>query len=38
MKIPLILAHPDKNSFDSAIAKCCLEALVVRLKKYAFNL
>lgn len=29
MKISLILAHPSKNSLNSAIAKCCLETLVV---------
>ena len=28
MKISLILAHPDKNSFNSAIAQCCRETLV----------
>lgn len=27
MKISLIIAHPDKNSFNSAIAKCCLKTL-----------
>jgi len=27
MKISIILAHPDKNSFNAAIAKCCIEAL-----------
>ena len=27
MKISIILAHPDKNSFNSAIAKCCFETL-----------
>lgn len=28
MKISLVIAHPDKNSFNAAIAKCCLEALI----------
>lgn len=28
MKISLIIAHPDKESFNAAIAKCCLETLV----------
>jgi putative NADPH-quinone reductase len=27
MKISLILAHPDKNSFNSAIAQCCHKTL-----------
>ena len=28
MKISLILAHPDKQSFNAAIAKCCHETLL----------
>lgn len=28
MKISLIVAHPDRESFNSAIAKCCLNTLV----------
>jgi len=28
MKISLIIAHPDRNSFNAAIAKCCLDTLV----------
>ncbi len=28
MKISLILAHPDENSFNSAIAKCCQDTLI----------
>jgi len=27
MKVSIILAHPDKNSFNAAIAKCCRKTL-----------
>ncbi len=37
MKISLILAHPDKCSFNSAIAKCCQETLVANGHKVYFH-
>jgi putative NADPH-quinone reductase len=37
MQISLILAHPDKSSFNSAIAKCCLETLSANGHKVYFH-
>lgn len=30
MKISIILAHPDKNSFNAAIAKCCCNTIAAK--------
>ena len=37
MKISLIIAHPDKDSFNSAIAKCCLETLAANGHTVCFH-
>jgi NAD(P)H dehydrogenase (quinone) len=37
MKISLIIAHPGKDSFNAAIAKCCLETLVANGHKVFFH-
>ena len=37
MKISLILAHPDKQSFNAAIAKCCHETLLTNRHTVYFH-
>jgi NAD(P)H dehydrogenase (quinone) len=37
MKLSIILAHPDKNSFNAAIAKCCFETLVANGHRVLFH-
>jgi len=37
MKIILILAHPDKQSFNSAIAECCRETLIANGHAVSFH-